>query len=170
LEMSLDIIESAARDSKLKGWNGLGMAVQAYSKRARPVIAWADTLGPETGRIMQVRLVKGAYWDSEIKWAQERGLSDYPLFTRKAATDVSYLACARDMLSAGNIRPAFASHNALTVATILEWAGDARDFEFQRLHGMGQGLFERLVHLCTGWRAPRFARLSGSALAGKWRK
>jgi RHH-type transcriptional regulator, proline utilization regulon repressor / proline dehydrogenase / delta 1-pyrroline-5-carboxylate dehydrogenase len=145
LEMSLDIIESAARDSQLKGWDGLGMAVQAYSKRARPVIAWADRLGQETGRIMQVRLVKGAYWDSEIKWAQERGLSDYPLFTRKAATDVSYLACARDMLAAGNIRPAFASHNALTVATILEWAGAARDFEFQRLHGMGQGLFERLV-------------------------
>jgi RHH-type transcriptional regulator, proline utilization regulon repressor / proline dehydrogenase / delta 1-pyrroline-5-carboxylate dehydrogenase len=145
LEMSLDIIEHAARDPQLKGWNGLGMAIQAYSKRARPVIAWADTLGRETGRVMQVRLVKGAYWDSEIKWAQERGLSDYPLFTRKAATDVSYLACARDMLAAENIRPAFASHNALTIATILEWAGSSRNFEFQRLHGMGQGLFERLV-------------------------
>lgn len=146
LEMSLDIIENAARDAQLKGWDGLGMAIQAYSKRARPVIAWADALGRETGRIMQVRLVKGAYWDSEIKWAQERGLTDYPLFTRKAATDVSYLACAKDMLAATHIRPAFASHNALTVATILEWAGDSRDFEFQRLHGMGQGLFERLVH------------------------
>ena len=94
---------------------------------------------------MNVRLVKGAYWDSEIKRTQVEGLSDYPLFTRKAATDVSYLACARDMLDARNIRPAFASHNALTVATILEWAGDARDFEFQRLHGMGEGLYERLV-------------------------
>ncbi len=146
LEMSLDIIEAAARDPQLNGWNGLGMAIQAYSKRARPVVAWADALGRETGRIMQVRLVKGAYWDSEIKWAQERGLSDYPVFTRKAATDVSYLACARDMLTASNIRPAFASHNAMTVATILEWAGDTRDFEFQRLHGMGQGLFERLVN------------------------
>jgi RHH-type transcriptional regulator, proline utilization regulon repressor / proline dehydrogenase / delta 1-pyrroline-5-carboxylate dehydrogenase len=145
LEMSLDIIEAVARASQLKGWDGLGMAVQAYSKRARPVIAWADALGCETGRIMQVRLVKGAYWDSEIKWAQERGLSDYPLFTRKAATDVSYLACSRDMLAARNIRPAFATHNALTVATILEWASNSRDFEFQRLHGMGQGLFERLV-------------------------
>jgi RHH-type transcriptional regulator, proline utilization regulon repressor / proline dehydrogenase / delta 1-pyrroline-5-carboxylate dehydrogenase len=145
LEMSLDIIEVAARDPELKGWDGLGMAVQAYSKRARPVLAWADTLGRETGRIMQVRLVKGAYWDSEIKWAQERGLSDFPLFTRKSATDVSYLACAKDMLRAANIRPAFASHNALTVATILEWAGQTRDFEFQRLHGMGQGLFETLV-------------------------
>jgi RHH-type proline utilization regulon transcriptional repressor/proline dehydrogenase/delta 1-pyrroline-5-carboxylate dehydrogenase len=109
------------------------------------VLAWADSLGRETGRVMQVRLVKGAYWDSEIKWAQERGHSDFPLFTRKPATDVSYLACARDMLAASHIRPAFASHNALTVATILEWAGDSRDFEFQRLHGMGQGLCERLV-------------------------
>ena len=145
LEMSLDVIETAARDAQLSGWDGLGMAVQAYSKRARPVIAWADTLARETGRILQVRLVKGAYWDSEIKWAQERGLPDYPLFTRKAATDVSYLACAKDMLAARNIRPAFATHNALTVATILEWAGDNRDFEFQRLHGMGQGLFEKLV-------------------------
>ena len=145
LEMSLDIIEAAARDPQLKGWDGLGMAVQAYSKRACPVLAWADSLGRETGRVMQVRLVKGAYWDSEIKWAQERGHSDFPLFTRKPATDVSYLACARDMLAASHIRPAFASHNALTVATILEWAGDSRDFEFQRLHGMGQGLFERLV-------------------------
>ncbi len=145
LEMSLDIIEATARDRHLSGWDGLGMAIQAYSKRARPVVAWADALGRETGRIMQVRLVKGAYWDSEIKWAQERGLSDYPVFTRKAATDVSYLACARDMLAATNIRPAFASHNAMTVATILEWAGNKRDFEFQRLHGMGQGLFERLV-------------------------
>ena len=94
---------------------------------------------------MNVRLVKGAYWDSEIKRTQVEGLSDYPLFTRKAATDVSYLACARDMLDAKNIRPAFASHNALTVATILEWAGNSRDFEFQRLHGMGDGLYERLV-------------------------
>ena len=94
------------------------MAVQAYSKRARPTIAWANALGAETRRILQVRLVKGAYWDSEIKHAQERGLSDFPLFTRKPATDVSYLACARDMFDAAHIRPALASHNALTIATI----------------------------------------------------
>lgn len=142
LEMSLDIIGSVARRPELKGWNGFGMAVQAYGKRARAVIGWADDLG----RPMHVRLVKGAYWDSEIKRTQVEGLSDYPLFTRKAATDVSYLACARDMLAAENIVPAFASHNALTVATIMDWAGNSRDFEFQRLHGMGEGLYERLVN------------------------
>jgi RHH-type proline utilization regulon transcriptional repressor/proline dehydrogenase/delta 1-pyrroline-5-carboxylate dehydrogenase len=145
LEMSFDIIGAIARLPALKGWDGYGMAVQAYGKRCRAVIEWADTLGHATGRRMAVRLVKGAYWDSEIKRTQEAGLSDYPLFTRKAATDVSYLACASDMLKAPHIYPAFASHNALTVATILEWAGESRDFEFQRLHGMGEGLYERLV-------------------------
>ncbi|GAO37918.1 proline dehydrogenase/delta1-pyrroline-5-carboxylate dehydrogenase [Sphingomonas changbaiensis NBRC 104936] len=145
LEMSLDIISTVARLPALNGWDGYGMAVQAYGKRCRAVIGWADALGQETGRRMNVRLVKGAYWDSEIKRTQEAGLSDYPLFTRKAATDVSYLACAKDMLAAKGIAPAFASHNALTVATIVEWAGKSRDFEFQRLHGMGEGLYERLV-------------------------
>lgn len=141
LEMSLDIIGAVAALPQLRDWDGFGMAVQAYGKRARPVVAWADSLG----RLMNVRLVKGAYWDSEIKRTQVEGLDDYPLFTRKAATDVSYLAVARDMLDARYIRPAFASHNALTVATIVEWAGNGRDFEFQRLHGMGDGLYERLV-------------------------
>jgi RHH-type proline utilization regulon transcriptional repressor/proline dehydrogenase/delta 1-pyrroline-5-carboxylate dehydrogenase len=145
LEMSLDIIDAVAGLPGLKGWDGLGMAVQAYGKRCRPTLAWADALGAATGRRIAVRLVKGAYWDSEIKHTQEQGLSDYPLFTRKASTDVSYLACARDMLRARNIYPAFATHNALTVATILEWAGASRDFEFQRLHGMGEGLYEKLV-------------------------
>jgi RHH-type proline utilization regulon transcriptional repressor/proline dehydrogenase/delta 1-pyrroline-5-carboxylate dehydrogenase len=145
LEMSLDIIEAVAGLPSLKGWDGLGMAVQAYGKRARPTLAWADAIGAGTGRRIAVRLVKGAYWDSEIKHSQEQGLTDYPLFTRKAATDVSYLACAKDMLRARNIFPAFATHNALTVATILEWAGESRDFEFQRLHGMGEGLYEALV-------------------------
>ncbi len=145
LEMSLDIIEAVADLPALRGWDGLGMAVQAYGKRARPVIGWANALGARTGRRIAVRLVKGAYWDSEIKRTQEQGLSDYPLFTRKASTDVSYLACARDMLEASHIYPAFATHNALTVATLLEWAGESRDFEFQRLHGMGEGLYENLV-------------------------
>jgi len=141
LEMSLDIIGAVAALPSLKGWDGFGMAVQSYGKRARLVVDWANNLD----RLMNVRLVKGAYWDSEIKRTQVEGLSDYPLFTRKAATDVSYLAVARDMLDAKNIRPAFASHNALTVATLLEWARSTRDFEFQRLHGMGEGLYERLV-------------------------
>ncbi len=145
LEMSLDIIHAVAGLPSLKGWDGLGMAIQAYGKRAIPTIAWADALGRQTGRRIAVRLVKGAYWDSEIKRTQEQGLTDYPLFTRKAATDVSYLAGAKEMLAAPNIYPAFATHNALTVATILEWAGERRDFEFQRLHGMGEGLYEHLV-------------------------
>ncbi|HEX8641260.1 MAG TPA: L-glutamate gamma-semialdehyde dehydrogenase, partial [Allosphingosinicella sp.] len=145
LELSLDIIEAVAELPALRGWDGLGMAVQAYGKRCRPTVAWADALGARTGRRISVRLVKGAYWDTEIKRTQEQGLSDYPLFTRKAATDVCYLACARDMLAARNIYPAFATHNALTVATLLEWAGKSRDFEFQRLHGMGEGLYEPLV-------------------------
>jgi RHH-type proline utilization regulon transcriptional repressor/proline dehydrogenase/delta 1-pyrroline-5-carboxylate dehydrogenase len=160
LEMSLDIITDVAGLPGLKGWDGLGMAVQAYGKRCRPTLAWADALGAATGRRIAVRLVKGAYWDSEIKHGQEQGLSDYPLFTRKASTDVSYLACARDMLGAKNIYPAFATHNALTVATILEWAGASRDFEFQRLHGMGEGLYEKLVRE-EGYRTRIYAPVGG---------
>ncbi len=156
LEMSLDIIGAVAALPSLKGWDGFGMAVQAYGKRARPVVAWANGLD----RVMNVRLVKGAYWDSEIKRTQVEGLADYPLFTRKAATDVSYLAVAKDMLAAENIRPAFASHNALTVATILEWAGNSRDFEFQRLHGMGDGLYERLVRE-NGYHCRIYAPVGG---------
>jgi RHH-type proline utilization regulon transcriptional repressor/proline dehydrogenase/delta 1-pyrroline-5-carboxylate dehydrogenase len=136
LEMSLDIVEAVAGLPSLRGWDGLGMAIQAYGKRARPIVAWADALGAKTGRRIAARLVKGAYWDTEIKRTQEQGLVDYPLFTRKAATDVSYLACAKDMLAARHVYPAFATHNALTVATILEWAGGGRDFE---------GLYEGLV-------------------------
>ncbi len=145
LEMSLSIIEAAARDPSLRGWDGLGMAVQAYQRRAPGVIAWAGALAETTGRRLMVRLVKGAYWDSEIKRAQERGLSDYPVYTRKTGTDVSYLACARAMLVDDGLYPAFATHNALTVATVLEWAGNRDDFEFQRLHGMGDGLYEGLM-------------------------
>ncbi len=145
LEMSLDIIAAVAADPDLVGWDGLGMAVQAYQRRAPAVIAWVNELGLATGRRITVRLVKGAYWDSEIKRGQERGLAAYPVFTRKAATDVSFLACARAMLASPGIYPAFATHNALTVATILDWAGERRDFEFQRLHGMGAGLYERLI-------------------------
>lgn len=165
LEMSFDIIEAVAELPALKGWNGFGMAIQAYGKRARRTIGWAEALANRTGRLMPVRLVKGAYWDSEIKHAQEMGLEDYPLFTRKAATDVCYLACAKDMLEAQSICPAFATHNALTAATIIEWAGPrgsdgSADFEFQRLHGMGAGLFERLVH-DRGYRCRIYAPVGG---------
>ncbi|WP_353199204.1 L-glutamate gamma-semialdehyde dehydrogenase [Sandarakinorhabdus sp.] len=161
LTMSLDIIAAVARQPR-PGWGGFGLAVQAYGKRARAVIAWAGALAEETGTQLTVRLVKGAYWDSEIKRTQENGLADYPLFTRKAATDVSYLACARDMLADARLYPAFATHNALTVATILEWASQSgrRDFEFQRLHGMGEGLFERLVQ-SDGWRCRTYAPVGG---------
>jgi len=145
LEMSLDIIEGAARDPSLAGWDGLGMAIQAYQRRAPAVIAWAGAMAGATGRRLMVRLVKGAYWDSEIKRTQERGLADYPVFTRKTGTDVSYMACAKAMLDEARLFPAFATHNALTVATVLEWAGARRDLEFQRLHGMGEGLYEPLM-------------------------
>jgi RHH-type transcriptional regulator, proline utilization regulon repressor / proline dehydrogenase / delta 1-pyrroline-5-carboxylate dehydrogenase len=145
LELSLDLIERIAAAPSLKDWDGLGMAVQGYQKRARAMIDWCEALGAATQRRLTVRLVKGAYWDSEIKRCQERGLTDYPVFTRKPATDVSYLACAKAMLAAPHIYPAFASHNALTVASIAAWAGERRDFEFQRLHGMGVGLYEDLI-------------------------
>jgi RHH-type proline utilization regulon transcriptional repressor/proline dehydrogenase/delta 1-pyrroline-5-carboxylate dehydrogenase len=145
LLLSLHIIEAVAGLPALAGWDGLGLAIQAYGKRARPLIDWASGLAERSGRRLSVRLVKGAYWDSEVKRAQEAGVAGYPLFTRKAATDVSYLACARALLEAPRLFPAFASHNALTVATIAEWAGSRRDFEFQRLHGMGAGLYERMV-------------------------
>jgi RHH-type proline utilization regulon transcriptional repressor/proline dehydrogenase/delta 1-pyrroline-5-carboxylate dehydrogenase len=166
LEMSLDIIGAVARRPR-PGWGGFGMAVQAYGKRARAVIGWAgelakETGASETGNKLTVRLVKGAYWDSEIKRTQEQGLGDYPLFTRKAATDVSYLACARDMLADPHLYPGFASHNALTVATIQQWAHETgrRDFEYQRLHGMGEGLFERLVRE-QGMRCRTYAPVGG---------
>jgi RHH-type proline utilization regulon transcriptional repressor/proline dehydrogenase/delta 1-pyrroline-5-carboxylate dehydrogenase len=160
LEISLDIIAAAARDRSLAGWDGLGMAIQAYQRRGCAVIAWADELARETGRRLMVRLVKGAYWDSEIKRAQERGLTDYPVFTRKTHTDVSYMACARAMLAAPGLFPAFATHNALTVATVLEWAGNRRDFEFQRLHGMGEGLYEGLME-AEGVAARVYAPVGG---------
>ncbi len=143
LELSLAVIARAAADPSLAGWDGFGLAVQAYQKRAPAVVAWVSDLAAALDRRMMVRLVKGAYWDTEVKRAQERGLADYPVFTRKAATDLCYLACARQLLAARpRLYPQFASHNALTVATILEMAGDKEGFEFQRLHGMGDPLYE----------------------------
>ncbi len=145
LEMSLAVIRNIAIHPTLSGWDGLGLAVQAYSKRARATIDWVESLGSETKRRFSTRLVKGAYWDTEIKHAQELGLIGFPVFTRKDATDVNYLACAHAMLQSAHLFPAFATHNALTVATICQWADTRRDFEFQKLHGMGAGLYEDLV-------------------------
>ena len=146
LELSLDIIEALAGSTEAKGWNGLGLAVQAYQKRAIHVLAWLADLARRTGRRMPVRLVKGAYWDGEVKRAQVMGFEDYPVFTRKIATDVSYLACAREMFQASDaIYPMFATHNAQTLAAILELAGNNRSFEFQKLHGMGDSLYGELL-------------------------
>ena len=130
------------RDSRLDGWTGLGLAVQAYQRRALDVVSHVTELALQTGRRLNVRLVKGAYWDSEIKRAQEQGLNDYPVFTRKAATDLSYLACARRLLETpAPVFPQFATHNAHTVAWICQVARPTgRAFEFQRLHGMGEDL------------------------------
>ena len=146
LEITLDLVEALALDSELHGWNGLGLAVQAYQKRALPTLDWLADLAYRAKRRLMVRLVKGAYWDAEIKMAQERGLSQYPVFTRKASTDVSYLACARRLLADPlAFYPAFATHNAHTLAAIAEMAGDSRDWEYQRLHGMGEELYDEVV-------------------------
>ncbi|WP_150285981.1 bifunctional proline dehydrogenase/L-glutamate gamma-semialdehyde dehydrogenase PutA [Rhabdaerophilum calidifontis] len=146
LELSLDIFAELTRDPALAGWDGLGLAVQAYQKRARAVIAWLDGLAAATGRRLMVRLVKGAYWDSEVKRAQERGLDDFPVFTRKAMTDLNYLACAQALLAARpRLFPQFATHNALTVATIGAMAGTGEGYEFQRLHGMGEALYDAVL-------------------------
>jgi RHH-type transcriptional regulator, proline utilization regulon repressor / proline dehydrogenase / delta 1-pyrroline-5-carboxylate dehydrogenase len=146
LDLSLELFGSIAADPALQGWDGLGLAVQAYSKRAYPVIEWLAALGERTGRRLPVRLVKGAYWDTEVKRAQENGYAAYPLFTRKVSTDVSYLACARLMLARRDVfYPQFATHNAQTLAAISVMAGNDRSFEFQRLHGMGEALYDEVV-------------------------
>jgi RHH-type proline utilization regulon transcriptional repressor/proline dehydrogenase/delta 1-pyrroline-5-carboxylate dehydrogenase len=146
LELSLDLIEALADMPALTGWDGLGLAVQAYQKRAPSVIDWLADLAARTGRRLMVRLVKGAYWDSEIKRAQERGLATYPVYTRKVATDVSYLACVKQLFAGGAaFYPQFATHNAHTLAAVLELSGGRKDWEFQRLHGMGEALYEPVV-------------------------
>jgi len=150
LDLSLDVIEQAIADPALAGWDGFGVVVQAYGKRAFAVIDWLDALSRCHGRRIMVRLVKGAYWDSEIKWAQVAGLAGFPVFTRKPATDVAYLHCARHLMErTDRIYPQFATHNAHSVAAILEMAhelGADRDrYEFQRLHGMGESLHTRVL-------------------------
>lgn len=146
LDLSLDIIEAVFGNPALAGWEGFGLAVQSYQKRALPLIDWLIDLARKQRKRIMVRLIKGAYWDSEIKNAQVRGFIDYPVFTRKANTDVSFLACAKKILSAPDaFYGQFATHNAYSVAAVLEMAGDRRDFEFQCLHGMGYSLYDQIV-------------------------
>ena len=145
LDLSLDVIAGAYADPSLAGWEGYGLAVQAYLKRAPYVIDFIVDLARRTGRRIPMRLVKGAYRDAEIKKAQMDGLAGYPVFTRKPNTDVSYLACARKMLDAGDaLYPMFATHNAQTIAAIHHFAA-GRAFEFQRLHGMGDHLYAETI-------------------------
>ncbi|MEL7186846.1 MAG: bifunctional proline dehydrogenase/L-glutamate gamma-semialdehyde dehydrogenase PutA [Pseudomonadota bacterium] len=146
LELSLDIFEAVYRDAALGDWEGFGLAVQTYQRRAGAVLAWLDTLGRGGRRRIPTRLVKGAYWDTEIKLGQELGLESYPVFTRKHYTDVSYLACARQALEAQtSIYPQFATHNAHTLASVMHYAGSNADYEFQRLHGMGEELYAEVI-------------------------
>ena len=157
LDLSLDVIEAVFADPALAGWDGFGVVVQAYGKRAMQVIDWVGALARAHRRRVMVRLVKGAYWDSEIKRAQVLGLEGFPVFTRKASTDVAYLACARRLLGmTDRLYPQFATHNAHTVAAVLHMAGGRADFEFQRLHGMGEALHEA-VRAAHGLRCRIYA-------------
>jgi RHH-type proline utilization regulon transcriptional repressor/proline dehydrogenase/delta 1-pyrroline-5-carboxylate dehydrogenase len=146
LEIWLEIVQAAFASGVTKNWSGMGIAVQAYQKRAPQVIDYVAQLCRTQGRQMMVRLVKGAYWDSEIKRAQMNGLADYPVYTRKTATDVSYMACARRLLAVNElIYPAFGTHNAFTIASIMAASGKDARYEFQRLHGMGAELHDQVV-------------------------
>ncbi|NQW10122.1 MAG: bifunctional proline dehydrogenase/L-glutamate gamma-semialdehyde dehydrogenase PutA [Alphaproteobacteria bacterium] len=159
LDLSLDVIEHILSDSALVSWDGFGVVVQAYGKRAGPVIDWLHALAERLDRRIMVRLVKGAYWDTEIKLAQELGIDGFPVFTRKVNTDVSYLSCARRLLDCRDrIYPQFATHNAHTVAAVLAMAGDSDSdsFEFQRLHGMGEALHD-IVKQAEGTRCRIYA-------------
>lgn len=149
LDLSLDVLEALALDSTLAGWQGLGFVVQAYQKRAPLVIEWLVELARRSAHRIMVRLVKGAYWDAEIKRAQVDGVEGYPVYTRKVHTDVAYLACARRLLEAGDvIYPQFATHNAQTLAVVMQMAVGSYttgDYEFQCLHGMGEPLYDQIL-------------------------
>jgi RHH-type proline utilization regulon transcriptional repressor/proline dehydrogenase/delta 1-pyrroline-5-carboxylate dehydrogenase len=162
LELSLAVIDAVLADESLAGWTGFGLAIQGYQKRAAAVIDSIAAMAQRYDRQLMVRLVKGAYWDTEVKRAQERGLDDYPVFTRKAMTDLNYVACAEKLLALRpRIYPQFATHNALTVASILERAGDVEGFEFQRLHGMGEALYARLLEDHPGLACRTYAPVGG---------
>jgi RHH-type proline utilization regulon transcriptional repressor/proline dehydrogenase/delta 1-pyrroline-5-carboxylate dehydrogenase len=146
LEPTLGLFASALGSAALNDWPGLGLAVQAYGKRAIPVLRWLRRLAHAAGKTIPVRLVKGAYWDSEIKWAQERGLADYPVLTRKLHTDLSWLACMRLLMAdTAAFQPQFATHNALSIAAVSAIAPSPRAYELQRLHGMGEAIYEEVV-------------------------
>ena len=160
LDISLDLIEALMRDPALDNWAGFGVVVQAYQRRATFVLDWLAALARETGRRIMVRLVKGAYWDGEIKRAQVMGLESYPVFTRKVLTDVGYAACARKLLASTDVfYPQFATHNALTAVMVREMAGDYTDYELQRLHGMGEALHDSLIK--EGVRSRIYAPVGG---------
>lgn len=145
LELSLDLIQAVYESTELKGWNGLGFAIQAYQKGAPAIIEWAEDLSIKSKRPLTIRLVKGAYWDKEIKLAQIGGFETYPVLTRKSATDLSYLFCAQKLLKAkGALYPQFATHNAYTISAILNMAKEREDLEFQRLQGMGEALYSTI--------------------------
>ncbi|HJV06524.1 MAG TPA: trifunctional transcriptional regulator/proline dehydrogenase/L-glutamate gamma-semialdehyde dehydrogenase [Chromobacteriaceae bacterium] len=162
MELSLDLLEAVAFDPDLAGWNGIGLVVQAYQKRCPYIIDYLIDLARRSGHRFMVRLVKGAYWDAEIKRAQVDGLPGYPVYTRKVYTDVSYIACAKKLLAAQDaIFPQFAGHNAYTVSAIYE-LGKGKDFEFQCLHGMGETLFDQVVGPQNLGRAARIYAPVGS--------
>ncbi|MFZ1106501.1 MAG: bifunctional proline dehydrogenase/L-glutamate gamma-semialdehyde dehydrogenase PutA [Hyphomicrobiaceae bacterium] len=146
LDLTLSLFAAAYSHAALNGWPGLGLAVQAYGKRAIPVLRWLRRLAHQEGKPIPLRLVKGAYWDSEIKWAQERGLADYPVLTRKVHTDLSWLACMRLIMADPQaFVPQLATHNALSIAAVTATAPSTRAFELQRLHGMGEAVYEEVV-------------------------
>lgn len=149
LPLSLEIFNRLARHPQLTGWNGLGLALQAYQKRTFSIVDWVVALARDTGRQIPVRLVKGAYWDTEIKHAQELGLSDYPVYTRKANTDLAWLVSAEKLIAAGDaVYPQFATHNAYSMAAILHLTREGQGFELQHLHGMGDLLYAMLRDHC----------------------
>ncbi len=146
LELSLEVIGKALADPGLAGWDGFGIVVQAYGKAAPAVIDWLYRLAGELDRKIMIRLVKGAYWDTEIKRSQVEGIGTFPVYTRKSATDAAYICCAKKLLGmTDRIYPQFAGHNAHTVSAILELAGGERGFEFQRIHGMGDELHKHIM-------------------------
>lgn len=163
LELNLDVFERVFTEPEISDWSGLGIVVQAYQKRALPLLRWLNELAASRGRSIPVRLVKGAYWDTEIKRAQTFGLEGFPVFTRKAHTDVAFIACSRQLLHESHyLYPQFATHNAHTIASVIELAGE-RDYEFQRLHGMGLGLYNQVLDENEKLKCRVYAPVGGHA-------